>query len=135
MKLTFSKILEKVVCIGLINFMEKQNILIESQLSFLKGKSTSTALVTFLEDVYKTLDNKEVCVGLFLNLSKAFDMVNHNILLQKLDTYGIRGIAHQWFASYLKNRKQLVEIDHPVVTTHEIQEKRSEKKIIQYGVP
>jgi hypothetical protein len=45
--------------------------------------------------VYKTLDNKEVCVGLFLDLSKASDMVKHNILLQKLDTFGIRGIAHQ----------------------------------------
>jgi hypothetical protein len=56
-----------------------------------------------LEDVYnKTLDNKEVCVGLFLDLSKALDMVNHNILLKKLDTYGIRRIAHQWVASYLK---------------------------------
>jgi hypothetical protein len=58
--------------------------------------------------VYKTLDNKEVCVGLFLDLSKASDMVNNKILLQKLDTYGIRGIAHQWVACYLKNRKQLV---------------------------
>ena len=58
-------------------------------------------------------------------------MVNHNILLQKLDTYGIRGIAHQWVASYLKNRKQLVEIDHLNLTTHEIQQKRSEEKIIQ----
>jgi hypothetical protein len=67
---------------------------IESQHSFHKGKSTSTALVNFLEDVYKTLDNKEVCVGLFLDLSDTFDMVNHNILLQKLDTYDIRGIAH-----------------------------------------
>jgi hypothetical protein len=79
---------------------------IESQHGFRKRKSTSTALVNFLKDVYKTLDNKAVCVGLFLDLSKAFYMVNHNILLQKLDTYGIRGTAHQWFASYLQNRKQ-----------------------------
>jgi hypothetical protein len=85
--------------------------------------------------VYKTLHNKEVCVGLFLDLSKAFDTVNHNILLQKLDTYGIRGTAHQWFASYLKNRKQLVEIDHINATTHKSQQKWSEEKIIQYGVP
>jgi hypothetical protein len=84
--------------------------------------------------VYKTLDNKEVCVGLFLDLSKAFDMVNH-ILLQKLDTYGIRGFAYQWVTSYLKNRKQLVEIYHLDATNHEIQQKRSEEKIIQSGVP
>jgi hypothetical protein len=102
---TFSKILEKVVSIKLINFLEKHNMFIESQHGFRKGKSTSTALVNFLEDVYKTLDNKEACVGQFLDLSEAFDMVSLNILLQKLDTYGIRGIAHQWVASYLKNRK------------------------------
>jgi hypothetical protein len=107
----------------------------ESQHGFCKCKSTNTALVNFLEDVYKTLDNKEVCVGLFLDLSNAFDMVNHNILLQQLNMYGIRGIAHHWFASYLKNRKQLVEIDHLDVTTHEIQQKWSEEKIIQCGVP
>jgi hypothetical protein len=105
----------------------------ESQHGFRKGKSTSTALVNFLEDAYKTLDNKEVCVGLFLDLSKASDMVNY-ILLQKLDTYGIRGIAHKWVASYLKNRKQMVEIDHLDATTHKIQ-KRPEEKIIQSGVP
>jgi hypothetical protein len=101
----FLKILEKVVCIRLINFLEKHNIFIEIQHSFCQSKSTSTALVNFLDNVYKTLDNKEVCVGLFLDLSKEFDMVNHNTLLQKLDTYGIRGIAHQWFASYLKKQK------------------------------
>lgn len=82
---TFSKTLEKVICIRLINFLEKHNIFLESQRSLHKGKSTSTVLVNFLEDVYKTHDNKEVCVGLFLDLIKAFDMVSHDILLQKLD--------------------------------------------------
>jgi hypothetical protein len=61
-------------------------------------------------------------------------MVNHNILLQQLHTYGIRAIAHQWVASYLKNRKELVEMDHLDATTQEIQQKRSEEKIIQSGV-
>ncbi|GFG36265.1 hypothetical protein Cfor_08875 [Coptotermes formosanus] len=62
-------------------------------------------------------------------------MVYHNILLQKLDIYGIRGIAQQWFASYIINRQQLVEIDHYDLTTHEIQHKLWEEKIIQFGVP
>jgi hypothetical protein len=68
----FSKILEKIVCIGLINFLEKHNIFIESQHSFQKGQSTNTVLISFLESVFKALDNKEVCVGLFLDLSKAW---------------------------------------------------------------
>ena len=76
--------MEKVVRIILINFLEKHNIFLGSQHSFCKGRSTIIALLNFLEDVYKALDNKEVCVGLFLDLTKASDMVNH-ILLQKLD--------------------------------------------------
>jgi hypothetical protein len=55
--------------------------------------------------VYKTLDNKEVCVGVFLDLTKVFEMLNHDILLQKLDAYGIRGIAYQWFVSYQKKAR------------------------------
>jgi len=55
--------------------------------------------------LYKTVDNKEVCIGLFLDLTKAFDMVNHDICIQKLDAYGIRGIAYQQFVSYKKTEK------------------------------
>jgi hypothetical protein len=84
---TFSKILEKIVRVRLINFLGQHNIFIASQHGFCEGKSTNTALINSLEGVYKALDNKEVCVGLFLDLSKASDMVNHNILLQKLDIW------------------------------------------------
>jgi hypothetical protein len=73
---------KKIVCITLINFFEKHTILLESQHVFHIGRSTSIALINFLED------DKEACVGLFLDLSKASDLVNHNILLQKLDVYG-----------------------------------------------
>ena len=62
-------------------------------------------------------------------------MVSHNILLWKLDVYGIRGIAHQWFVAYLKNREQLVEIDCIDVMIDDSQQKQSEKKLIQHGVP
>jgi hypothetical protein len=133
--LTFSKILEKVVYSRLIHFLNKHNIWLESQHGFHKARSTSTPLVNFLEDIYKALDNKEVCVGLFLDLTKVSDMVNHNILLQKLDTHGIRGIPYQWFVSYLKNRKQLVETDYFNTTTNEIQQKQSKEMLIQHGVP
>lgn len=80
-------------------------------------------------------DKGDACVGLFLDLTKAFDMVNHDILLQKLQLYGIRGVAYQWFVSYLTNRKQLVEIEYLNTVSNVIQYKQSDEKIITYGVP
>jgi len=62
-------------------------------------------------------------------------MVNRDICIQKLDAYGIRGIAYQWFVSYLKNRKMLVKIDCLDVTTDEVQKKQLEESIIEYRVP
>jgi hypothetical protein len=70
-----------------------------------------------------------------LDLTKAFDMVNHDILLQKLQCYGNRGVEYQWFVSYLTNRKQLVEIEYLNIVANVIQYKRSDEKIITYGVP
>jgi hypothetical protein len=81
------------------------------------------------------LDKGEACVGLFLDLTRASDMVNHDILLQKLEFYGIRGVAYQWFVSYLTNRKQLVEIDYLNAVSNVIQYEWSDKNIITYGVP
>jgi hypothetical protein len=58
------------------------------------------------------MENKHQVVGLFLDLTKAYDVLNHHILLDKLDIYGIRGLANEWFHSYLSNRTQFVEITH-----------------------
>ena len=69
---------------------------------------TSFALVDFLSNVLDALDRKEITIGLFLDLSKAFDSLDHHILLDKLYCYGFRGIVHKWFKSYLSNRKQWV---------------------------
>ena len=85
--------------------------------------------------MYKTLDTIEVYRRLFIDLTKAFDMVNLDICIRKLDAYGIRGIAYQWFVSYLKNRKLLVKIDCLDVTTDEVQQKQLEERIIEYRVP
>jgi hypothetical protein len=87
----------------------------------------------------KKLGDKEACAGLFLDLSKAPDLVNHNILLQILHAYGIRGTTHHMVCFLLKkkkkNKKQLIEIDYLDTKTNKIQHKRSEGRIIQYRVP
>ena len=69
------------------------------------------ALTILIEKITSTMDKKEHVIGLFLDFAKAFDTVNHDILLRKLDHYGIRGIALQWFQSYLFGRQQTVKFN------------------------
>jgi hypothetical protein len=69
-----------------------------AQNGFRKNKSTFTAIIG---EIQKTLDNKQFAIGIFLDLSKAFDVKNHNLLLAKLVPYGLRRIAHEWMRSYL----------------------------------
>jgi hypothetical protein len=106
----FSKILEKVMLKRLINFMEQNNILIKQQHGFRKSKSTETAIFEYIDNVTSILSTDKHAVGILCDLSKAFDSVNHSILLEKLRHYGVRGTAHNWFRSYLENRKQVVVI-------------------------
>ena len=114
----FSKVLEKCIYNRLLNFLEKCNIINENQFGFRTGHSTSSALVEFLFKTLNALENKEIMIGLFLDLSKAFDSLDHSILLQKLYLYGIRGTLWQWFKSYLSNRKQFVSYDN--VESHQL---------------
>ena len=67
------------------------------------------ALIQLANNIASSIDNKETTVGVFLDLSKAFDTIDHHILLNKLDRYAIRGPALEWIASYLTNRKQFVQ--------------------------
>ena len=76
----------------------------------MKSSGISDALWSFTESVLNAKDNKEQVMGLFLDLSKAFDMVNHKILIKKLHKIGLRGLAEEWFVSYFSNRRQLVEV-------------------------
>jgi len=71
-----------------------------------KNYSTAQAVMEVLDNIYQYCDNHEITMGIYLDLQKAFDTVNHTILLQKLAIYGIRGTVLHWFDSYLTNRKQ-----------------------------
>ena len=107
---TFAQIFEKLIYNQLINYIDKHEILYEYQFGFRKGHSTAQAISEITDNLKKTIDNNMYTCGVFLDLSKAFDTVNHSILLKKLEAYGIRGIALKWFSNYLKNRKQYVSL-------------------------
>ena len=102
----FSKIFEKTMYNHLISFIDKENILYKFQFGFRKSHSTNHAIISMVEKVNQALDTGKVLVGVFLDLKKAFDTVDHKILLGKLFKYGVRGNILNWFKSYLSNRKQ-----------------------------
>ena len=110
----FSKILEKLFNIRLINYINKNNILYEGQYGFRKNHSTALALFDFIEKLTSAIDKKKITVGVFIDLRKAFDTIDHEILLKKLNMYGIRGIPLLWITSYLNNRMQYVHLDDAV---------------------
>lgn len=94
----------------LFGFVKKFNILATEQHGFLENKSTITASHSFIGKIQQALDNKLHAIGIFLDLTKAFDVINHNILLSKLQSYGIRGTLNSWFRSYLSGRSQYVSL-------------------------
>ena len=97
----FSKILERLMYNRLLKFLNKQDFFNQFQFGFRNKHSTFMALIILLENLVKALDNGNCAVGIFLDFQKAFDTVDHCILLDKLHIYGIRGIAHEWFSSYM----------------------------------
>jgi hypothetical protein len=123
-----SKILEKLLYNKLLSFLKKCNALANVYHGFIGKKSTETASHTFIESVQEALDRHVHVVGNFLDLSKAYDIINHNTLLDKVDSCGVSS-ANMWFKSHLTNRTQFVEMsrtDHtrrgfpflPRVTAH-----------------
>ncbi len=106
----FSKILEKVFISRLDNFIEKHDLLTDNQYGFRSNRSTSQALIELTEEITNSMDKKKYAVGVFIDLKKAFDTINHEILIYKLEQYGIRGIALKWVSSYLKDRRQFVKM-------------------------
>ena len=104
----FSKVLERLMYDRLYDFLVKYSILYSFQFGFRKAHSTYMALTCMLDKLHNALEKGEYAIGIFIDYRKAFDTVDHSILLQKLYHYGIRGEAYDWFYDYLKNRTQLV---------------------------
>ena len=106
-----SKIIEKCVKERLMKFCNKYNLINISQFGFQCGKSTCDALIHLTEIIYRALNDKNNLLTVMIDFKKAFDTVNHQILLKKLECYGIRATQLKWFSSYLFNRRCYVEID------------------------
>ena len=113
----FGKIFEKIIYTRLYSFLSSQGILHENQFGFRKGHSTSHALNYSVHQIRESLKKKHHVLGIFIDLSKAFDTIDHSILLKKLNAYGIRGQALQLLDSYLSNRKQYVSILNEISDT------------------
>ena len=105
---TISKILEKIVYSRLLNFLDSEHILYNYQLGFRKNRSIQMALSILVDRIQQCISKKQYVIGTFIDLSKAFDLVNHKILLKKLYHYGIRGHALEWINNYLTDRTQYV---------------------------
>ena len=121
----FSKFFEKIMQHRVSNFLNANGSLHENQYGFRSGRSCEHALLLAQNEIISTLSKNQIAMLLLIDFSKAFDMVDHKILLHKLQHYGIRGLAYAWFKSYLENRKQFVELSG----------KQSSTMSLQYGVP
>lgn len=120
-----AKVFEKVIHFRLCNFVEKYKILNENQFGFRKRLSTNNALNVFANTIYNSLDKSQPTMAVFLDLAKAFDTVDHSILLEKLKRVGIRGTALDLLRDYLNNRTQQVRVNNIY----------SRELIVKMGVP
>ena len=120
-----SKVLEKLFEKRLREYIKKQDVLFNGQYGFRKNRSTNTALVEVIDKITNAIDANKFCVGVFIDLKKAFDTVDHSLLLKKLRFYGVRGISSIFLESYLNNRKQFVNFKNV----------NSSEAVIKCGVP
>lgn len=122
---SFSKIFEKLMHARLTSFLLQNNSLDKSQHGFRKNYSTCSAIADVTNYITEALDKKLVAIALFVDVSKAFDSLNHNILLHKLDYYGVRGVVLNWFKSYLTSRYHYTVINNS----------RSLCSVMESGIP
>lgn len=121
----FSKIFETHICNQLTSYLNKNNILHSFQYGFREDSSTELAVTEIVDDITGALENKSINCSVFLDLAKAFNTVNHDILLYKLDTYGVRGVPLQLIQDFLKDRTQCTSVNSY----------KSNAKHINVGVP
>ena len=121
----FSKFFEKVMHNRLVEFANSNDIFYQLQFGFRKNHSTALSLIYLVNKIATSIDQNEITAGVFLDLSKAFDTLDHQILFHKLEHYGVCGPALQWIKSYFSNRNQFVQIN----------DTRSSEQIIRRGVP
>lgn len=116
----FSKVFETVIKNRLVNYFERFDVFSSSQHGYRKGKSTVTAVTAVVESILEAMDEREYTELVAYDLSKAFDCVNHEVLLQKLWHYGIRGTPHDLLRSYLQGRKQAVWWQNGISTKRDV---------------
>lgn len=121
----FSKIFETLMKKHLINYLEHKNILNPSQYGFRQNCSTFKALNKFSNDIFTAIDKKFSVLSVFIDFAKAFDTINHKVLLSKMHHYGIRGPIFSWFTDYLTNRRQYTSFSYA----------KSSSTLITLGVP
>ena len=121
----FGNIFEKIFYSRIYDYVTSKNILSKTQFGFCKLHATSHAIHQSVNFIKKSHSASKHVIGTFIDLSKAFDTVDHNTLLSKLYNYGIRGTPHNLIKSYLSNRKQYVKIG----------DDESENSVVKYGVP
>lgn len=107
----FAKIFEQCLKCRLADFLEKHKLICENQFGFRRGLSTEHAVLSLIDNITRNLQNRNKCLAVFLDLAKAFDCVDHSILLDVLSEIGVRGTPHNLFSNYLKHRNQRVKVN------------------------
>lgn len=129
-----AKVFERAMQERLLDFLNKHNTIYPNQYGFQKSKSTTLAVFSLIKKVTECINNKKRIAAVFFDLTKAFDFVDHDNLLIKLEKYGIRGVALKWITSYLYHRKQYVEIDQ-LNDENELIVCKSDTLCNKFGVP